>query len=99
MLALFRKFVRWLRRDGVRAPEKLVAPEFQPLEIEGRWLIVRIPIPPEDVLMDMLYQNREHAKPLGILFDVSFDGDFVEDILSAQRAATPGPRETTKPER
>lgn len=105
MLALFRKCFRWLRPDGVRAPDKPVpenpvvlevrSQEFRPLEIEGRWLVVRIPIPPEETLMDMLYHNREHQRPLGLLFDIGFDGDFCEQLISAQRAETPIQRETT----
>lgn len=94
MLALFRRFFRWLRPDGMRAPE--MPPEFQPLEIEGRWLLIRIPIPPEDVLMEMLYQNRENGKPMGILLNVDFDGDFCERLISAERAETSVQRETER---
>lgn len=82
MLALFRRFFRWLR------PKARAAPEFRLLEIEGRWLIVRLPIPPEDVLMDMLYQNRENGKPMGIRLDIDFDGDFCERLIDAQCAKT-----------
>lgn len=78
----------------MRAPE--MPPEFQPLEIEGRWLLIRIPIPPEDVLMEMLYQNRENGKPMGILLNVDFDGDFCERLISAERAETSVQRETER---
>ena len=92
MLALFRKLFPESKPDGLRAPEA----ETKPLLLDGRWLVIRIPIPPEDTLMNMLYQSRERQIPLGMVLRVHFDGDFCEEMLSAHRAATPGPRETEK---
>lgn len=92
LLALFRRLFRKPKPDGVRAPEA----ENKPLLVDGRWLVIRIPLPPEDALLNMLYQSRERQIPLGMVFNVDFDGDFCEEMLTAQRAATPGPRETQK---
>jgi hypothetical protein len=94
MLALFKRLFRRLKRDGVRAPDIPSIP--RGLSVDGEWLIVRIPIPPEKALLEMLYEHREHQKPMGVMFQIDFDGDFCEQMLSSQRAATPGPRETKK---
>lgn len=92
MLALFRRLFRREKPDGVRAPEVPFVP--RSLSVDGEWIITRVPIPPEDVLMEMLYQHREFGKPMGIVYEIGFDGDFLEQMIEAQRAATPGPRET-----
>ena len=61
VVGAFQKAVSPVEPDGVRAPET----ENKPLLVDGRWLVIRIPIPPEDTLMNMLYQSRERQITFG----------------------------------
>lgn len=105
MLALFRRFFRWLKPDGVRAPEwpesaEMFAAEHKgkPYELRDGWLMIRLPVPPEERLLEMLYNGRERDRPLGMMIEFHFDPEFVEEMLehrkSVQRAGTPGQRKS-----
>lgn len=56
-----------------------------PLNLDSEGIQVRIPLPPEDLLLDMLFKHRETGQGMCVVFEVQFDADFCERMLDVHR--------------
>jgi hypothetical protein len=56
-----------------------------PLNLDSEGLSVRIPLPPEDQLLEMLFKHQEAGMAMGMVFEVQFDADFCEQMLAVHR--------------
>lgn len=83
MLALFRKLFR-RSAPSVRATDILAN---GPLSIEGGYLVCRLPIPPEEQLLEMLYQCEEKDNPVGIGVQIDMAPEFIRLLLQSANGA------------
>ena len=67
-----------------------------PCIVEG-YVMMPMPIPPESCLLEMAYFAREKNGPVAIQMTHEITADFIDQMLEALRADTPGQHETPEP--
>lgn len=102
MLTLFRSFVRWLRRDGVRAPhipvEGLDLTALPCHVIEGGMIRCAFPFPTEQVLLNCLYQLREKDACVQVGIGINVTGEDIEKMLAWHRDQSERAETSVQPE-
>lgn len=65
-----------------------VKPDEQVISIEDGKIVVRFPIPPEQLLLEMLYHSGKGI-PVGMVLQLDFEQKFVEDMLDKRHSDDP----------